>query len=55
MYRKDGWGPSHQTEPRRRWIARPSVQLFAFGIAGLAVCAIHYDAPSVAIALLLVL
>ena len=53
--RPDGWGPSHQTGPRRRWIARPSVQLFAVGAVVLIASAIHYGAASVAIALILVL
>lgn len=34
--RPDGWGPSHQTEPRRRWIARPPVLLFALAIGMIA-------------------
>ncbi len=53
--RPDGWGPSHQTEPRRRWIARPPVLLFALGVVILIASAIHYGAPGVAIALILVL
>jgi type IV secretion system protein VirD4 len=53
--RPDRWGPSHQTEPRRRWIARPAVQLIALGAVFLIASAIHYGAPSFAIALILVL
>ena len=53
--RPDGWGPSHQTEPRRRWIAKPPVQVAALGVVILIASAIHFGAPSVAIALILVL
>jgi hypothetical protein len=53
--RPDGWGPSHQTEPRRRWIARPAVQIFALGAVILIVSTIHYGAIGIAIALFLVL
>jgi type IV secretory pathway TraG/TraD family ATPase VirD4 len=53
--RPDGWGPSHQTEPRRRWIARPPVQIFALGAVILIVRTIHYGAIGIAIALFLVL
>jgi hypothetical protein len=55
MDRPDGWGPSHQTEPRRRWIARPAVLLIAVGMVGLSASAIHYGAPGIAIVLILVL
>jgi type IV secretory pathway TraG/TraD family ATPase VirD4 len=55
MDRQDEWGPSHQTEPRRRWIAKPPVQLAALGTVGVTVSAIHYGATIVAIALILVL
>ena len=53
--RPDGWGPSHQTEPRRRWIARPPVQLAALGVVVLIASAIHFGATGIAIALILVL
>ena len=53
--RPDGWGPSHQTEPRRRWIARPAVQLFALGAVILIASTIQYGAIGIAIALFLVL
>ena len=53
--RPDGWGPSHQTEPRRRWIARPPVQVGALGVGVLIASAIHFGATGVAIALILVL
>ena len=51
--RPDGWGPSHQTEPRRRWIARPPVQVAALGAWFLIASAIHVGAIGVAIALIL--
>lgn len=54
MDRPDGWGPSHQTEPRRRWIARPAVQVFSLALLGLSVCAFHFGAPGVAVVLILV-
>src|ERR1039458_7857334 len=53
--RPDEWGPSHQTEPRRRWIARPPVQLVFLGVVILIASSIHFGAPSVAIVLSLVL
>src|SRR5450755_2013807 len=53
--RPDVWGPSHQTEPRRRWIARPPVQVGALGVGVLIASAIHFRATGVAIALILVL
>lgn len=53
--RQDGWGPSHQTAARRRWIARPSVQLTAVGMVVLSASAIHYGAPGVAVVLILIL
>ena len=53
--RPDGWGPSHQTESRRRWIARPPVLLFALAVGMLIASAIHYGFPGIAIALILVL
>jgi len=53
--RPDGWGPSHQTEPRRRWIARPAAQVFALSAVIMIASAIHYGSTSVAIALILVL
>src|ERR1019366_1494274 len=53
--RPDGWGPSHQTEPRRRWIARPPVLLFALAVGILIASAIHFGVTGVAIALILVL
>jgi type IV secretion system protein VirD4 len=55
MDRPDGWGPSHQTEPRRRWIARPPVLLFAVAVGMLIASAIHYGFTNIAIALILVL
>jgi len=42
--RPDGWAPSHQTEPRRRWIARPPVQVAAPGMVSLIASAIHVGA-----------
>ena len=42
--RPDGWGPSHQTEPRRRWIAKPPVQVAALGVVILIASAIHFGA-----------
>src|ERR1700733_14214208 len=53
MDRQHGWGPSHQTDARRRWIAKPPVQLAALGTVGLTLSAIHYGATGVAIALIL--
>ena len=53
--RPDGWGPSHQTEPRRRWIARPPVLLLALAVGMLVASAIHYGFTGIAIALILVL
>ena len=53
MERQDGWGPSHQTGPRRRWIAKPPVQLAALGAVGLIVSAIHFGVTGIAIALIL--
>ncbi len=53
--RPDGWGPSHQTEGRRRWIAKPPVQVAALGAVFLIVSAIHFGATGVAIALILVI
>jgi type IV secretory pathway TraG/TraD family ATPase VirD4 len=53
MDRHDGWGPSHQTEPRRRWIARPPVQLASMGAVVLIASAIHFGMTGVAIALIL--
>ena len=53
--RPDGWGPSHQTEPRRRWITKPPVQVAALGVVILIASAIHFGATGIAIALILVL
>ncbi|MGH3261528.1 MAG: type IV secretory system conjugative DNA transfer family protein, partial [Trebonia sp.] len=53
--RPDGWGPSHQTGPRRRWIAKPPVQLAVLGAVGLTVSAIHFGATGVAIAFIVVI
>jgi uncharacterized membrane protein YdbT with pleckstrin-like domain len=53
--RPDGWGPSHQTEPRRRWIALPPVLLFALAVVMLIASALHYCFTGIAIALILVL
>ncbi len=53
--RPDGWGPSHQTEGRRRWIAKPPVQVAALGAVGMIAGAIHYGATGVAIKLILVI
>jgi type IV secretion system protein VirD4 len=55
MDRQDGWGPSHQTEPRRRWIAKPPVQLATLGLVIMIASAIHFGATGVAIALILVI
>jgi type IV secretory pathway TraG/TraD family ATPase VirD4 len=52
---QDGWGPSHQTGPRRRWIAKPPVLLAAVGAGFLVVGAIHFGATGIAIALILVI
>jgi type IV secretory pathway TraG/TraD family ATPase VirD4 len=49
----DGWGQSHQTKPRRRWIARPPVLLAALGVVTLIVSAIHYGVTEIAVALIL--
>jgi type IV secretion system protein VirD4 len=51
--RQDGWGPSHQTGPRRRWITKPPVQLAALGAVGLIMSAIHFGLTGIAIALIL--
>ncbi len=51
----DGWGPSHQVGPRRRWIARPPVEVAALGAVFMIAGAIHFGAIGVAIALILVL
>jgi type IV secretion system protein VirD4 len=53
--RPDGWGPSHQTEPRRRWITKPPVQVAALGVVILIASAIHFGATGIAIGLILVL
>jgi hypothetical protein len=53
MDRQDGWGPSHQTEPRRRWIAKSPVQLATLGVVIMIASAIHFGATGVAIALIL--
>jgi hypothetical protein len=53
--RPDGWGPSHQTEPRRRWIARPPVLVAALGAVGLIVSAIHFGVTVIAVALIVAL
>ncbi len=55
MARQDGWGPSDQSEPRRRWISKPTVQIAALGVVALIVSAIHFGTTTVAIALILVL
>jgi type IV secretion system protein VirD4 len=51
--RPDGWGPSHQTEPHRRWIAKPPVQLAALGVMIMVASAIHFGVTGIAIALIL--
>ena len=53
--RPNGWGPSHQVEPRRRWIAKPPVQIASLGAVFLIVCAIHFGVTGVAIMLILVM
>jgi type IV secretory pathway TraG/TraD family ATPase VirD4 len=53
--RPEGWGPSHQTEPRRRWIARPPVQVIVLAAAILSASAVHYGVPGIAIVLILVI
>jgi hypothetical protein len=53
MDRQDGRGPSHQTEPRRRWIAKPPVQVGALGVVIRIASAIHFGATGVAITLIL--
>jgi type IV secretion system protein VirD4 len=51
--RPDGWGPSHQTERRRRWIARPPVLIFCLSTGILIVSAIHFKLIRVAVVLIL--
>ncbi len=53
--RPDEWGPSHQTDPRRRWIAKPPVQVAALSAAFLIASAIHFGLTSVAIVLIVML
>ncbi len=53
--RPDGWGPSHQTDPRRRWIAKPPVQVAALSAAFLIASAVHFGLTSVAIVLIIML
>jgi type IV secretion system protein VirD4 len=50
--RPDGWGPSHQTEPRRRWIARPPVLIASVGAGFLIASAIHFKVIAVAVVLI---
>ena len=51
--RPDGWGPSSQAEPRRRWIARPAVLIFCLSTGILIVSAIHFKLIRVAVVLIL--
>jgi type IV secretion system protein VirD4 len=51
--RPDGWGPSHQIEPRRRWIARPPILVAALSVVILIASAIHFGLTGVAIVLIL--
>jgi len=55
MDRPDGWGPSHQTGPRRRWIAKPPVLLAALGAGILIASSIHFGLTNIAIALILMI
>ena len=55
MDRPDGWGPSHQTGPRRRWIAKPRVLLAALGAGMLIASSIHFGFTNIAIALIFVI
>jgi hypothetical protein len=51
--RPDGWGLSHQTEPRRRWIARPPVQVATLGVVIMIASAIHSGTTGIEIVLIL--
>jgi type IV secretory pathway TraG/TraD family ATPase VirD4 len=53
--RATGWGPSHQTEPRRLWISRPPALAALAGLVIMIFSSFHYGAPGIAIALIFVI